>query len=221
MKSFTRLLQAFVIFTVAAYTFINGPTIYANMRYWAASISPQEDEKTVASPNSSKLAVIKPVLLPVSDFVERPLPDNAKLIIQKLGVSTPIVFGIASETQKIYDQLTNGVVHYSVTPKPGKGGAAVLLGHSSLYAWQVSKVGSPFALLSKLQPGDLITVRYEDGREFKYRMTKSIVFNPLESEGNTQLEEIEQSTKPIIILVTCWPTGQSSKRLAVQAKLAE
>lgn len=214
-KTLIRLLKAFTVSAVAVYAFVNGPTIYANAQYWFQQIKPAE--KTITTTYGG--ALIQPILLPVSDIDRRPLPSEATLTIEKINVRVPIVFSVSTNPQDIYNNLTNGVVHYSATPKPGGGAASVILGHSSLYPWQYNKYGAPFALLGKLAPGDRITVKYSDGRIFSYRMVESIVFNPLEADEDERLAAFEQSSQPLLLLVTCWPPNSTKSRIAIKAEL--
>ena len=158
--------------------------------------------------------------LPVSkDLIGRPLPDSATLIIDNLRVNAPIVFNVPAKNSVIYKQLENGVVHYSGSPKPGQRGTAIVLGHSSAYPWYRGNYGSVFALMGKLQPGDRFQIRYGDGRVFTFEMKQALVFNPLENDA--RLVALEQSNKPAIILVSCWPVGTDYRRLAVKAELVE
>ena len=213
MKSFIRLIKAFVISLVAVYVFIHGPELYVRMRFLFDSARP------ATTNTASAIEAIKPMRLPVSDIDQQPLPNEATLTIEKIRVSVPIVFGVPTDAKTIYENLPNGVVHYSSTPKPGEGGAAVILCHSSLYPWQYNKYGAPCALIDKLKPGDRFTVRYSDGRTFNFSMTDSLVFDPLTSEDNKLLEEFETSTKPTLFLVTCWPINSTKYRKTVKAEL--
>ena len=208
-----RLLKVFIVSVVAVYVFMNGPAFYTTARFWIHDLKAND-------PNvASAVALIQPIRLPVSDIETQPLPNEATLIIDRINVSVPIVFGVPAVNQTIYDNLGKGVVHYSPTVKPGLTGPAVIFGHSSLYPWQVNQFGAPFALIGKIQPGDRITIRYSDGRIFNFRMKQSIVFNPLQNEIDPRFEEIEQSRKPVILLVTCWPVNTTKSRLALEAEL--
>ena len=213
--SLIRLAKAFVVSSVAVYTFINGPALYSDAQYWFDQVRPSFIDASL----SGGVALIAPIILPVSDIQEQPLPSEATITIQKINVSVPIVFNVSANPDDIYKNLTNGMVHYSPTPKPGQGGAAVILCHSSLYPWQYNKYGAPCALIDKVAPGDKITVRYTDGRIFNFTMKQSIIFNPLEADGDKRLAEIERNPKPSIILVTCWPINTSKNRIALQAEL--
>lgn len=208
-----RLFKAFVISSVAAYVFINGPELYAHGQFWIQSLKPA----TVKT--GETFAAIKPIRLPLSDIDQQPLPNQATLTIEKINVSVPIIFGVPPNADDIYKNLIDGVVHFSTTPKPGQGGASIILCHSSLYPWQYSKYGAPCALIDKLAPGDRFTIRYSDGRTFNYLMTESLVFDPLTGGDNKKLAEFETTTKPAIFLVTCYPVNSTSHRKTVKAEL--
>lgn len=231
-KTLIRLLKTFVLSSVAVYTFMNGPNLYAQASYWLQNI---KSAPSVAT--SESFAAIRPVRLPLSALdvapampttsslppleAPQPLPNSATLTIPKINVSVPIVFGVSSDPNAIYDNLLNGVVHYSLTPKPGLGGASIILCHSSLYVWQYakSKVGAPCALIGKLAVGDRFTVKYSDGRTFNYVMARSLVFDPLTGEDDKRVGELEMNPRSSLILVACWPINSTSHRIAIQAEL--
>jgi len=148
----------------------------------------------------------------------QPTASGAVLSIGRIGVSAPIVFDSGSIDQEIYNSLERGVVHYPGTPKPGEGGASIILGHSSAYPWYRGKYGSVFALLGKLQTGDKIRVEYADGRTFTYNVTASIIFSP---SNDSRLTQIQNSSKPTLVLISCWPIGTNYKRIAIQAELIQ
>jgi len=185
-----------------------------NGRFVAADLEYIFNPNTLYSPDK-----ITP--LPVSaNLLDKPLPDQATLIIDKIRVEAPIVFNVPAKNKTIFDNLEQGVVHYSITPKPGERGTAVILGHSSAYPWYRGNYGSVFALLIKLAPGDRFQVRYSDGRTLTFQMTQSLVFNPF-TKDEAVLAQLEQSNKPSIILLSCWPVGTDYKRLAIKAELVQ
>lgn len=145
----------------------------------------------------------------------KPLPDNAKLVIDKIGVSAPIVFNVGDNTDAIYNRLEDGVVHYSVTAKPGTPGTGIILGHSSAYPWYKGNYGAVFALLSKLNAGDRFYVQYSDGRTFVYEVRESLVFNPFNADE--RLTALENASGNNLILVSCYPVGTNYLRIAVRA----
>ncbi|MEK7151776.1 MAG: sortase [Patescibacteria group bacterium] len=156
--------------------------------------------------------------LPISPSKKVPvLADIGTLKIDSLGISAPIVFNTGSDLKNIYNNLENGVVHYSQTPKPGQNGTSVLLGHSSAYPWYKGQYGSVFALLGKLKPGDTLRIEYTNGPTFTFLIKQSLVFSPFTDDA--KLAEIEKTSGSSVILVSCWPVGTNYKRIAVQAEL--
>jgi len=205
----TRFLLIFLVSFILIFSVLNSRFVIANVKFWAlnktipppiASSNPLPIEPNKAEPNKKLI-----------------LPDKALLVINSIGVSAPIIFGVGSNTKNIYNNLENGVVHYSDTPKPGINGVSIILGHSSAYPWYKGAYGSVFALLGKLKVGDKIYVKYEDGQTFVFSVKQSIIFSPFAKDN--RLSEIEKSEKPTLVLVSCWPVGTNYKRIAVQAEL--
>ena len=159
-------------------------------------------------------------LLPLAQKIqEKPLPDTAALIIDKIGVHAPIVFNVSNDNDTIYKRLEDGVVHYSDTARPGLPGVSIVLGHSSAYPWYKGDYGAVFALLSKLSVGDRFYVQYEDNRTFVYEMTQSIIFNPFAKDE--RLAALENAPGSTILLISCYPVGTNYKRIAIQATLVK
>ena len=68
-SSLIRLIKAFIVSAVAVYVFVNAPSLYVNAQYWLERVKP-DDVKV----STSGLAVIEPLLLPVSTIEPQPLP---------------------------------------------------------------------------------------------------------------------------------------------------
>lgn len=184
-----------------------------NSRFVAANLKYVLDPPIKGNPSPLPLA---------ENLLDTPLPSEATLVIDNIRVRAPIIFNVSTTSKNnkdIYQQLENGTVHYSTSPKPGERGTAIILGHSSAYPWYRGAYGSVFALLSKLAPGERFQVNYSDGRIFTFEVKQSLVFSPLEDDS--RLVALEQSSKPSIILVSCWPVGTDYKRLAVRAELVK
>lgn len=201
-----RFLKLFVLSFVVIFTVLNGRFVSANLRYWLS------DKSTTPLPEGrvARLPLSPSRILPV-------LPGQGLLKIDRLGIAAPIVFNAGNDLKVLYQNLEQGVVHYSDSPKPGEAGTSVILGHSSAYPWYNGNYGSVFALLGKLQVGDTIRVQYEDGSTFTFVVKQSLVFSPFGDER--RLAEIEKTSGSSIILVSCWPVGTNYKRIAVQAEL--
>ncbi len=201
-----RLMLIFIISFTAAFFLLNYRFVVKEMQY---AIAPG----TIETKDTLKDAIR---LLPLSqNTAPKPLPNSARLVIDKIGVNAPIVFNVPNSNDLIYSNLENGVVHYSITAKPGTSGTSVILGHSSAYPWYHGDYGAVFALLSKLNVGDRFYVQYSDNRTFVYEVRQSIIFNPFANDG--QLTAMENQPGNFLILVSCYPVGTNYKRIAVQA----
>ena len=200
MRGF-RFFKVFIISFVVIFAVLNGRFLYAQVNYWiVGGAKPSQIQPTTRQATNRTL-----------------LPDEATLIIPKLGISAPIVFGVESDENTILKNLENGVVHYSDSPKPGLDGLSIILGHSSAYPWYRGAYGSVFSLLGKLEPGDNFSVQYSDGRKFNFAVKQSVVFSPFDNDS--RLAHFDQADNPTLILVSCWPVGTNYKRIAVQAEL--
>jgi LPXTG-site transpeptidase (sortase) family protein len=202
-----RFLIVFLIAFVASFAVLNSRFIYAEVQFWALAGTFKENLTQLL--DKGQLPIAKTVK-------ERPLPNQANLIIESIGVNTPIIFGVNTDTGDIYKNLENGVVHYSTSPKPGQNGVSVVLGHSSAYPWYKGAYGSIFALLGKLKVDDKISIQYSDGRTFAYLVKQSIIFTPF--KGDDRLTQIEQTQKSTLVLISCWPVGTNYKRIAIEAE---
>ena len=179
-----------------------------NIQYWVAP-------GTIQTKDSLQDAIR---LLPrAQNVAPKPLSDKAELVIDRIGVSAPIVFNVPPDNDLIYNNLEKGVVHYSATAKPGEPGTAIILGHSSAYPWYKGNYGAVFALLALLKPGDRFYIRYDDNRTFVYQMKQSVIFNPFAADDQ-QLAQLQSQAGNHLILISCYPVGTNYKRIAVQAE---
>jgi LPXTG-site transpeptidase (sortase) family protein len=201
-----RLAIIFISTFVGAFLLLNIRFVEKNVQYWAAP-------GTIQTRDTLQDAIR---LLPLSENAQpKLLPDTARLVIDKIGVDAPVVFGVPPDNTLIYNRLEQGVVHYSSTAKPGSPGTAIVLGHSSAYPWYRGNYGAVFALLSKLNPGDRFYVQYSDNRTFVYQVHQSVIFNPF--AGDDRLQQLENAPGNHIILISCYPVGTNYKRIAIQA----
>lgn len=204
-----RFLAIFLGTFILVFGLLNTRYLYANVRYWV-------DPGTIVTKDSLDKARLLPL---AGDISTKPLPDHAQLVIDSIGINAPIIFGVSTDDNDVYNNLEKGVVHYSSTPRPGQKGVSVVLGHSSAYPWYKGHYGSVFALLNKLNPGDKFYIQYEDNRVFVFQVKQSLVFNPFGDDA--RLKELEQSNVPSLILLSCWPVGTNYRRIAIQAELVQ
>ena len=202
-----RLVFIFIGTFAGAFFLLNIRFVEKNVQYWAAP-------GTIRTKSTLGQAIR---LLPVAQGAETmPLPDNARLVVDSIGVNAPIVFGVQNNNDLIYKQLENGVVHYSATAKPGNTGTAIVLGHSSAYPWYKGDYGAVFALLSKLNVGDRFYVQYSDGRTFIFEMESATIFNPFTDDQ--KIKDLEEVPGSNIILLSCYPVGTNYLRIAIFAR---
>lgn len=190
-----KLLKFFIIAFLIIFAVLNGRFFYTNVRF------------ALFGPNASGITAGGTAAIQG--------PENARLIIKKIGVGAPIVLGADNNSKSIPDSLEKGVVNYPGSPKPGEG-LSIILGHSSAYPWYKGSYGSVFALIGKLKPGDKFSVEYGDGRKFIYSVKKSLVFSPFAKDAG--LSELEKEAGNSVILISCWPLGTNYKRIAVLGK---
>ncbi|MSR86674.1 sortase [Candidatus Peribacteria bacterium] len=147
-------------------------------------------------------------------------PDN-RILIPKLRLNIPLVTPpVDSLIRQDWDQvetdiqtaLTDGVVHYPGTARPGQAGNFFVTGHSSYYPWAPGKYKTVFARLQDLKAGDEYWV-YFRGDRHRYVVTGKREVSPSDT---TVLDQPEN--KRIATLMTCTPVGTTLRRLVVVAQ---
>lgn len=127
--------------------------------------------------------------------------DNyGTLIINKIGVNAPIIFGANDET------ILKGVGHDSGSYFPGEGGSIIMCEHNYM---------NNFAKLGELQNGDIIEVKTEYGDFYYKKYDEQIV---METEyGKLPIQE----EKEILMIYTCYPfkgTERTQYRYVIYAE---
>ncbi|MDB4978862.1 MAG: S-layer protein [Candidatus Peribacteria bacterium] len=108
----------------------------------------------------------------------------------------------------LLEPLQNGVGHLFAAP--GAGGKAVIYGHSSGYAWDVSKFTKVFRGINRLNIGDRVYVNYH-GTVYTYEVTYK---DTIPANDTT----FAQGDGDELILYTCWPPDSIKQRYLVHAK---
>ena len=141
--------------------------------------------------------------------------NDPKLIIPKINVDVPVIYGVGSDQQSQLDAMAKGVAHFSIpgaNSVPGQIGNTVLSGHSSNDLFDSGDYKFIFAQLDRLNENDIIYVNYQ-GVRYTYNITGKKVVLP------TDVQSLIYSTdKPILTLITCTPLGTAEKRLLVIAE---
>lgn len=140
---------------------------------------------------------------------------DPRLIIPKINVDVPAVYGIGPDYDSQMAAMEKGVAHFSIAganSHPGEIGNTVLSGHSSNDLFDPGEYKFIFAQLDKLNEGDTIYANYE-GTRYTYVVTKKEVVMPTEVS-----KLVYPTNKPVMTLITCTPLGTSEKRLLVTAE---
>ena len=140
---------------------------------------------------------------------------EARLIIPKINVDTPVFYDVAIDNTSQQAAMENGVAHFPIpgaNSHPGEVGNTVLSGHSSNDIFATGAYKNIFVQLGKLTVGDTIYANY-NGVRYSYVVTKSEEVLP------TQVGKLVYETdKPVMTLITCTPVGTALRRLLETAE---
>ena len=124
----------------------------------------------------------------------------ARLIIEKIGVDAPVItMGVDENFIPEVPDNPNDVVWYNWSALPGHGSNAVFAGH---FDWTVNgqAVTGVFYHIRKLEVGDIVEVKLEDGTDYKYEVIGNLAI----LDGDPQAMELMAATPiDIITLITC------------------
>lgn len=188
-------LIIFIVILFAVFLTFNATSLVAQFSY-AFNGNGLEKGERVAS------------LLPVVET-----PDG--VYISKTGTYAPLVIENSRDEKVLYDALKSGVLLYPGSVNPGENGSTVILGHSSGFAWSEGNYKSVFALLNKLEEGDLIRVYFE-GEEFTYKVQKSDILSVSKVNDAVNHNNPNNNT---LFLSSCWPIGTAWNRIVITAEL--
>ena len=140
--------------------------------------------------------------------------EGGTIIISKLGVQAPFIFPDGDDDW--LDDLDRGVTVYPDGVAPGQRGASILLGHSAPIGWPAINYDRVFSDVVKLEYGDEVTIMY-GGCRHSY-IVKDTVFL---DKGEELPVSLTDTSKSVIVLVSCWPPGKDYRRIAVIAEKEE
>lgn len=141
--------------------------------------------------------------------------DEERLIIPKLNIDVPILFGLNNDSDSVMEGMNHGVVHWSIpgaSALPGQIGNLVITGHSAGDIYTSNQYKFIFSGLERLTENDLIYVDY-GGVRYTYSVTKLETVDPSEVS-----KLVYKTDKPMLTLITCVPLGTSRYRLLVSAE---
>lgn len=150
---------------------------------------------------------------PIVGSAEGEIGPEPKIIIPKINLEVPIVFGMDTiDEEAVQHELENGVVHYATTPNPGEKGNVAIFGHSSNNILNKGRYKFAFVLLKRLETEDTFFV-HKDGIRYTYKVYKKEIVTP------DQVSVLEPQDKAnTITLITCDPPGTSLNRLIIVAE---
>jgi sortase A len=144
---------------------------------------------------------------------DQPVGPEPKVIVPKINVNAPVVYGLTDlSEQSSQKALEGGVIHYPIagaSAYPGQNGNAVFLGHSSSDFFKPGDYKFIFVQLNRLAVGDLFYLDYNSKR-YTYRVRETKIINP--NEVSTLAIGTD---KPYATLITCDPPGTARQRLVV------
>jgi len=142
--------------------------------------------------------------------------DKPYLMIPKLNIEVPVIFGVKNDVKSMNVAMDNGVANFVIpgaSAKPGEIGNFVVSGHSAGNIYQRSNYKFIFSGLTRMEEGDLIYMDYDNVR-YAYRMTGSKTVKPTDVAALRKITS-DNEGKPMITLITCVPLGTSRERLLV------
>lgn len=142
-------------------------------------------------------------------------PDTEfSIVIPKIGATARIWPNVDPLNESDFlPKLQTGVAHAKGSVFPGMQGNVYLFAHSTDNFWDVGRYNAVFYLLKDMQPGDDISVYFENTR-YNYKVDHTVIKDPNDVDFliHSQVPGKEQ-----LILQTCWPPGTTWKRLFVVA----
>jgi sortase A len=132
--------------------------------------------------------------------VPTPGPEHGRRIeVPVIDVDAPIIEGDDWET------LKKGVGHHLGSANPGERGNCVLSAHNDIY-------GEIFRRLPELSVGDEIRVHTET-QVYRYVVEQTRIVDP------TETSVLDQTSTPVLTLISCYPYGVDTHRIVVIASL--
>jgi len=135
------------------------------------------------------------------------LIDPEKKLPFKISIPSIEIEWIVNEGTD-YATLRKGPGFYIPSTLPGEEGTTVVSGHRTTY-------GAPFSRLDELKEGDKIIIETPGNEKFTY-----IVIDKKEV-APTDMNVLEKTDYPSLVLTTCTPKYFATRRLIVFAKIFE
>jgi LPXTG-site transpeptidase (sortase) family protein len=143
---------------------------------------------------------------PTATPIPTPPPSSApvvRMIIEKIGLDGQVVtMGLDENHVPLVPDNPNDIVWYDFSTRPGWGSNAVFSGHVD---WTVNgvPVTGVFYDLRKVEVGDIIKIRLEDGTEYQYKVFANVAVPYDDPEA---LKVMGTTPTEMITIITCGGT---------------
>jgi len=134
------------------------------------------------------------------------------LTIPGINITAPIITAKTDDAEVISGLLDSGVVLYPGSAPFGGSGQTVILGHSAPAGWPKIKYEWVFSKINELEKGDMVVVTYDNITRY-YKVAGSQIVDP---KTGVPAPTVEGNS---LMLISCWPPGKNTKRIAVEAEL--
>ena len=140
---------------------------------------------------------------PTATPVPTPPPSSApvvRMVIEKIGLDGQVVtMGLDEDHVPLVPDNPDDIVWYDFSTRPGWGSNAVFSGHVD---WTLNgvPVTGVFYDLRKVEVGDIIKVRLEDGIEYQYKVTGNVA---IPYDDPQALQVMGATPTEMITIITC------------------
>lgn len=199
LKEIKGLVKPFILIFIISFLIINWSDIswFFNYHFWQnafRSIGEEEETKMIEGDYKKEIH---------SDSIE----------ILKLGVKAPLFIGESQDKDVLEKNLLKGAVYFPSSALPGENGQTIILGHSAPANWPKTNYDWIFSNISKLESGDEINIYYKNNK-YSYTVKEKMIL-----EKGQDVPKPLTNYENVLLLVSCWPPGQDSQRIAVRAEL--
>ena len=215
-KKIINLPNLLIFFGILFLLMSFGPLIAQEIWYFVKDMKNQEYSLDTSGKDSEEYSVFGN-LLKSTPVKMKPVNEDFSIMIEKIGVNSPIVRDISVVDEKAYKEaLKTGVAHAISSDYPTTAPSNVyLFAHASLNFWDLGKYATVFNLLRKMDLKDKINIFYQ-GDRYVYEVVNKEVVRGWNTNSITR-----SVIEPILTLQTCDPPGTTINRLVVTAKLVE
>jgi LPXTG-site transpeptidase (sortase) family protein len=153
-------------------------------------------------------------ILDSNEHIIKPVSSDYGIVIEKINANAKIIPDVDPSNQTEYVKaLAQGVAESKGSTKPGEAGNLFLFSHSTDAPWNIVRFNAIFYLLRELEPGDKVSIFYQN-RRYDY-----VVYDKNIAKSDDISFLTNRYDKPVLTMQTCDPPGTVVNRLIVRAKL--